>query len=87
MKEITYTEFNDYIEKSKAFDDPKIVKVYTLWNTGECGSVRMCKGVTFLRTWLLQWKGESSNEILEALRDSGHKKGRITDVVPMGRVQ
>ena len=87
MKEITYTEFNDYIEKSRAFDDPKVVKVYTLWDTGEFGATRMCKAITFLRTWLLQWKGITSNEIIESLTESGHRKGKIIDVVPMGRVQ
>ena len=85
MKEITYTEFNDYIEKSKAFDDPKVAKIYTLWDAGEFGSVRMCKAVTFLRTWLLQWEGKSSNEILEVLKESGHRSGKIQDIVPLGR--
>lgn len=85
MKEITYTEFNDYIEKSKAFDDPKVIKVYKTWETGESGSVRWCKAITFLRTWLLQWTGQPSREVVENLVESGHKKGKIIDVVPMGR--
>lgn len=80
MKEITYTEFNDYIEKSKAFEDPKIIKLYNEKD-------KTCRAVTFLRTWLIQWQGETSRQVVEILVESGHKKGKILDVVPMGRVQ
>ena len=87
MKEITYTEFNDYIEKSKAFDDPKIIKIYNTWDLATSTPFTACKAVTFLRTWLIQWQGKSTREALEILVESGHRKGKIIDVVPMGRVQ
>lgn len=85
MKEITYTNFDDYIEKSKAFGDPKVVKVFTIWDSGEYGKVRICKVVTFLRTWLIQWQGKFSNEIFVTLTGCGHKEGKLQDVVPLGR--
>ena len=79
MKEITYVNLQDYLEKSKAFDDPKVVKVYCDSDQG------LCRATTFMRTWLFKWVGTGSESVIKSLEESGHKKGRIQDIVPLGR--
>ena len=79
MKEITYDSFENYLEKSRAFEDPKVVKVYYLSDQGLCGAT------TFMRTWLFKWVGFTSVYVIQSLEESGHKKGRIQDIVPLGR--
>ena len=80
MKEITHDSFQDYVDKSRAYEDPKIIKLYNEKD-------KTCRAVTFLRTWLIQWQGETSRQVVDTLVESGHKRGKIIDVVPMGRVQ
>jgi hypothetical protein len=74
MKEVTLDNFTDYLEKSKAYDDPKVIKIY-----------EVNKAVTFMRTWLLQYRGLLNEEQIKALIELGHRKGKMQDVVPLGR--
>jgi len=75
MKEITYSEFEDYLAKADAYDDPKTIKIY---GDGFC--------LTFLRTHLIQWRGGLTKEMLEKLREHGHCRAVIEDVVSVGRL-
>ena len=80
MKEITYNSLEDYLEKSKAFEDPKVIHIYFI-----SGNRGLCQAVTFMRTWLFKWVGTGSESVIQSLEENGHKKGKIQDVVPLGR--
>ena len=82
MKEITLDLLPDYIEKSKAFEDPKVVKVYKRLNLDSPTNI---EATTFLRTWLLRWRGRATEDEIGQLVEAGHRKGFILDVVPLGK--
>lgn len=75
MKEITFTNFDDYLTKADAYDDPKTIKIF---------DDTVC--LTFLRTHLIQWKGKVTVGLVEKLRGHGHFKAIIEDVTPAGRL-
>jgi len=75
MKEITYANFEDYLVKADAYEDPKTIKIY---NSSVC--------LTFLRTHLIQWKGPITTELGNKLREHEHFRATIEDVTPVGRL-
>ena len=75
MREITYSNFNDYLTKASAYDDPKTIKIYT---------DNVC--LTYLRTHLIQYKGELSKDMFEQLRREGHCRAIMEDIAPLGRM-
>lgn len=75
MREITYSNFNDYLVKADTYDDPKTIKIYT---------DNLC--LTYLRTHIIQYKGELSQEVVRQLREHGHCRAIIEDIAPLGRM-
>jgi len=57
-----------------------VVKIYSIDSNR-----RVCRAVTFMRTWLFKWIGTSDESVTLALGENGHKEGRIQDIVPLGR--
>lgn len=75
MKEITYINFEDYLVKADAYEDPKTIKIFT---------DNVC--LTFLRTHLIQYKGALNQSMAEKLRERGHFRATIEDITPVGRL-
>lgn len=85
MKEISYKTIDDYVKMSKNYSDPKVVRIYEIVRDEEGKQPQAIKAVTFLRTFLFQWRGTVSNDVIEILRNSGHLEGDIKDVIPLGK--
>jgi len=80
MKEITYENLDDYLTKCNAYDDPKVIKLYILEQKGSV------KAITFMKTWLMQWVGNYSEDTISRLKEEGHRKGKIEEITPLGRL-
>lgn len=89
MKEFTYLDLKDYLDKADKYDEPKTIKMYQITRDSQG---RTCiKAVVYLRTALICWSliSESPDELADTLieiRDHGHAQGRIAEVAPAIRM-
>jgi len=85
MKEITYNYNSDYLKKTEAFVDAKVVKVWDYISSKSSGGRPQIKAVTFMRTWLFQYIGDDNQDFIQKLEAQGHCRGKIEEIVPLGR--
>ena len=87
MKEFTYTDLKDYLDKADKYDEGKTIKMYqdqTLLKVS-------LRAVVYLRTALIAWEETSKDSetiawAIDLLEQHGHKRGRILEVAPAIRM-
>ena len=85
MKEFTYKELEDYLQKADTYEDPKIVKMFEV-TVKDDPKLANVKAMVYLRTALICWESSSLQGLNEVsalrktLKEHNHCEGRVVEV-------
>lgn len=83
VKEFTYNNLDEYLDKADKYEDPKIIKIVEM-SAKEESNLYNLKAMVYLRTALLCWEGKGGldvvKELLKELKQHGHAEGRVVEV-------
>ena len=88
MREFTYNNLEDYLQKADCYDDPKIIKIVevTVKDNPKLANV---KAIVYLRTALICWESSSLqglneiNSLKKTLKEHNHAEGRVCEVAAL----
>ena len=86
MKEFTYLNLEEYLDKADKYDEPKIVKMFEVsTKEGESQLIHSVKALVYLRTALICWESKlvgvnELSELRKVFKEHGHAEGRVVEV-------
>ena len=84
MKEFTYLNLEEYLDKADKYEDPKIIKIVQV-DAKEEANLYCVKAMVYLRTALICWEDKNIDldrvrSDKKILKEHGHAEGRVVEV-------